>query len=145
MAWKFENDGMAPGGELEGSGCVSVELVVDKDLGAIRFRREFDGADAFGSRRGLREIGRSRGLARNGQVCNSRRSVACHRHVRIEAMEDVEDVRRAKSKADAADVFLDELLRVDAYDFAVRIQERPAAVAGIDGGHRSESRCRDRR
>ncbi len=52
----------------------------------------------------------------------------------IEAMENVEKIRSAAGdEADASDILLDEFLRVDADDFAAGVEERAAAVAGIDG------------
>jgi len=39
----------------------------------------------------------------------------------------------AESEADAGDIFLDQFLGVDADDFAPGIQQRAAAVAGVDG------------
>ena len=48
-------------------------------------------------------------------------------------MKDFEKIRGAEGEADASDIFLDEFLRVDADDFAAGVEERAAAVAGIDG------------
>ena len=48
-------------------------------------------------------------------------------------MENFEKIRGAEGEADARDIFLDEFLRVDADDFAAGVEERAAAVAGIDG------------
>jgi len=53
--------------------------------------------------------------------------------VGIEATENFEELGGAEGEADASDVFLDEFLGVDADDFAAGVEERTAAVAGIDG------------
>jgi len=49
------------------------------------------------------------------------------------SMENFEKIGGAEGEADASDVLLDEFLRVDADDFAAGVEERAAAVAGIDG------------
>ena len=54
------------------------------------------------------------------------------RHVGIEAAKNLENIRGAEGEADPRDI-LDEFLRVDADDFASRVQQRPAAIARIDG------------
>src|SRR5437016_11755716 len=48
-------------------------------------------------------------------------------------MENVEKIRSAEGEANASNILLDEFLRVDADDFAAGVEERAAAVAGIDG------------
>ena len=53
--------------------------------------------------------------------------------IRIETAKDLEKVGGAESKTDAIGIFLDELQRVDADHFPARVEERAAAVAGIDG------------
>ena len=49
-------------------------------------------------------------------------------------MENRKEVGGTERKANAGDVFLDELLRVDADHFAVCVEQWTAAVAGVDGG-----------
>ena len=48
-------------------------------------------------------------------------------------MKHLEEVRGAEREADAGDIFLNQFLGIDADDFAACIQQRAAAVAGIDG------------
>src|SRR5438046_9833046 len=55
------------------------------------------------------------------------------RHVGIKAVENLEKIRGAERETDARYTFLDEFLRVDADHLAARVEQRTAAVAGIDG------------
>jgi len=53
-------------------------------------------------------------------------------NIGIEATQDFEDIGRTEREADTGNVFLDEFLRVDADDFAAGVEERAAAVTGVD-------------
>src|SRR5260370_24199814 len=48
-------------------------------------------------------------------------------------MENFKNIAGAKRESDTGDVLLDKFLRVDADDFATRVEQRAAAIAGIDG------------
>ena len=52
--------------------------------------------------------------------------------VEMEVMKDVHSIGGGESEADASYVFLYELERADAGNFAAHIEKRSAAVAGID-------------
>ena len=49
-------------------------------------------------------------------------------------MENCQKIGGAESEADAGDIFLCDLKRIEANDLAAGIEKRAAGVAGIDGG-----------
>jgi len=61
-AGKFQDNGVATGGELEYGRSVAVEFFVNENFGAVRLGRDGDGAEALRVRCVLR-IGGRRGFA----------------------------------------------------------------------------------
>src|SRR5207249_11709004 len=102
------------------------------DLSAVGVGRNGNGADGI-KRGGQRGIGaRIRGgiyiFSGARMACLGSGSLLHQRHgVGIKTVEDFEEVRGAEGEADASDIFLDERLRVEADDFAARVEQRAAA------------------
>src|SRR5882724_1754613 len=132
-AGEFQEDRVAARRNLQSRWRVAVKFIVDENFGAVRIGGNGNCANAIesGRRGGVRSLGRVTGF---GQSRWSRSRMGGGSDIWIETAKDLEKVGGAESKTDAIGIFLDELQRVDADDFPARVEERAAAVAGIDGG-----------
>src|SRR5437660_12545634 len=103
---------MWAGGKFERRWSVTHKSTVDVDFGTVRVRRNGQSADSVG--------------------CFCRRGV-WGGDSRIETVKDLDEVARTQRKADVLNVLPNDLCCVDTDDLAVAVQQRPAAVAGING------------
>src|SRR5882672_4444822 len=131
---EFQEDRVAASRNLQSGWRVAVEFIVDENFGAVRIGRNGYRADAIGNGRrgGACGLGRVTGFGQS-RLSRGRSSRMGGSDIRIEAAKDIKQVGGAESKTDPIGIFLDELQRVDADDFPARVEERAAAVAGIDG------------
>src|SRR6266851_4299023 len=129
---------MGPGSKFQHGRGIAVKFFVHEDFRAVGVGRNGNSADGI-KWRGQRSIG---ARIPGGIYTFSGARAAClgsesplhkRRGMGIKTAENFEKVGGAEGKADAGHIFLDELLRVDADDFAVRVEQRTAAISRIDG------------
>src|SRR5229473_474712 len=133
VAGKFQEDRVAASRKFQSGRSVSIKFVVDENFGAVRLRGNRDCADALGRSggRGVRRLGRGGAFTGRRLDRGWNSSLARGSDVWVEAVKNFEQIGGAESEADAGDVFLDQILRVDADDFAAGIEKRDATVTGI--------------